>query len=143
MKRYSRDGRAPVPRREVVSKVMSANRSRDTGPELVLRRALSERKIRGYRLHRKGVPGKPDISFGPEKVAVFTNGCFWHRCPKCKLPLPDSNMAFWKQKFLRNKKRDMLNVKRLQTLGWRVFVFWECEIEKDPRRLAGMILTLL
>lgn len=143
MKKYSRDGRSPVPKKEVTSRVMSANRSKDTGPELVLRKALSERKIRGYRLHRKSVPGRPDISFGPEKVAIFINGCFWHRCPKCKLPLPGSNKAFWKQKFTRNKRRDRLNVKRLQRLDWRVLVFWGCEIEKDPRRLAGRVRALL
>lgn len=143
MKKYSRDGRAPVPRREVISKVMSANSSKGTGPELVLRRALREQGIKGYRLYRKGVPGRPDISFGPEKVAIFINGCFWHRCPRCKLPLPGSNKAFWKEKFARNKRRDRLNAKRLQRLGWRVLVFWECEIEKDPKRLAGMVRALL
>ena len=65
------------------------------------------------------------------KIAIFVNGCFWHRCPICNLPNPKKNTEFWKRKFLRNKERDNLKSKRLEDLGWIVLVFWECKIKKD------------
>jgi len=85
---YIRDKRSPRPRSEAVSRVMSANRAKDTRPEVALRKALRRAGGRGYRLHYKRVPGRPDIAFVSKRVAVFVNGCYWHRCPKCDLPLP-------------------------------------------------------
>ena len=79
--------------------MMRANRAKNTTPELVLRRELSQRGLRGYRLHRKGVPGRPDLSFGPQRLAIFVNGCYWHRCPRCQLPLPRTHTDFWRAKF--------------------------------------------
>lgn len=143
MKRYIRDGRAPIPLKEATSRVMSANRAKNTGPELILRKALRSQNIVGYKLHKKDIPGRPDISFGPEKLAIFINGCFWHRCPKCRLPLPGSNKDFWKEKFARNKKRDGLKVKKLQALGWRTLTFWECEVEENPKRLVSRVQAFL
>jgi DNA mismatch endonuclease (patch repair protein) len=77
---YVRDKRSPVPKNEAVSRVMSANRAKNTKPELLLRKALWQAGARGYRLHYKRVPGRPDISFVSKKVAIFVNGCYWRRC---------------------------------------------------------------
>ena len=119
---------------------MSANKAKNTGPELILRKAMRKQRIIGYRLHKKDIPGRPDISFGPERLAIFINGCFWHRCPTCRLPLPNSNKDFWKDKFKKNKARDKLKIKNLQGLGWKVLNFWECEIEKNTKPLVREIL---
>ena len=81
---------------------MSANRAKDTKPELLLRQALWQSGHRGYRLHHKKIPGRPDITFVGKKVAIFVHGCFWHRCPKCAYTLPKNNTAFWQAKFDRN-----------------------------------------
>jgi DNA mismatch endonuclease, patch repair protein len=129
---YIRDGRAPIPKKESTSRVMSANRGKDTGPELMLRQALSKNSIKGYRLHWKKAPGRPDIAFPGKKVAVFVNGCFWHRCPYCGPSMPKTNIDFWMAKFDRNKERDKRKRKELQEEGWKVVVIWECQIKKDP-----------
>ena len=92
---YLRDGRAPIPRDPRVSEVMRANRARNTSPELALRRALTSAGIRGYRLHRPDLVGRPDLAFGRQRVAVFVNGCFWHGCPTCNLPAPRTHSDFW------------------------------------------------
>src|SRR5271157_969325 len=103
---YIRDGRAPIPEKEATSRVMSANKGINTHPELVLRRALCNEGLRGYRLHWKKAPGRPDIAFPGKKVAVFVNGCFWHRCPYCHPSFPKSNVEFWTAKFEKNRERD-------------------------------------
>ena len=110
---------------------MRANKAKDTKPEVLLRKALREQGLVGYRLHYKKVPGHPDISFVGKKVAIFVNGCFWHRCPHCDLPLPKSNRDWWKAKFDANIKRDTRKVEQLNELGWKVIVVWECEIKED------------
>ncbi len=83
---YIRDGRAPIPKNEGTSIVMSANKAKDTKPELVLRKTLWKENLRGYRLHPK-IFQADRIIFSFKKTAVFVNGCFWHRCPYCKLAL--------------------------------------------------------
>lgn len=107
---------------------MSAIKGKDTKPELILRKALWKEGIKGYRLHWKKVPGKPDIAFPGKKVAIFVHGCYWHRCPHCSLPLPKSNTSFWQEKFARNVARDKKKTKLLEENGWSVLVFWECRI---------------
>lgn len=131
MSKFVRDARSPMPRSETISKVMSANRGRDTRPERILRSALYASGLRGYRLHRTDIPGRPDISFGRKKLAVFVNGCFWHRCPECRLPLPREHRAFWEEKFERNVERDGRKMTTLTEAGWRVVVIWEHEIRDD------------
>jgi DNA mismatch endonuclease (patch repair protein) len=133
---YIRDGRAPIPKSEITSRVMSANRGKDTKPELLLRSALREVGLGGYRLHWKKAPGRPDIAYPGRKIAIFVNGCFWHRCPKCDLPLPKSHTQFWKKKFERNVERDACKKRALEDEGWKVLVFWECEVKKDVGGLA-------
>ena len=107
-RKYVRDGRAPIPKSEVTSRVMSSNKAKDTKPEMILRKKLWSSGLRGYRLHLKEVPGRPDIAFPKRKLAIFVHGCFWHRCPHCNLPLPKSNREFWKNKFQRNIQRDKM-----------------------------------
>lgn len=114
-----------------VSKSMRGNVGKDTRPELALRKALWSRGLRGYRLHWKRIPGRPDVCYPKKETAIFVNGCFWHRCPFCKPKLPKSNSDFWRRKFQRNKERDKLKVERLKDLGWKVMTVWECQINKD------------
>ena len=129
--KYIRDKRSPKPLSENTSKVMSANKAKNTKPEIVLRKVLWNSDVRGYRLNWKKAPGRPDIAFPGKKVAIFINGCYWHRCPKCDLPLPKSNTQFWKDKFDKNIARDKKKNEELVDLGWNVLVFWECDIKSD------------
>lgn len=130
-KAYIRDGRAPIPEKESTSRVMSANKAKNTMPEVTLRKALFNSGLRGYRLHWKKVPGRPDIAYPSKKIAIFVNGCFWHRCPYCKPSFPKSNVDFWKNKFKKNKERDRRKKRELEKAGWKVLVFWECQIRKE------------
>jgi len=141
-KEYIRDKRSPVPSNDHVSKVMSSNKAKDTLPEIVLRRSLRENGAGGYRLRWK-VPGRPDIAYPGKKVAIFVNGCFWHRCPYCDLPLPRSNTEFWSDKFEKNKERDQRKRELLEAEGWKVIVIWECEIQKNIRIVTDTILSAL
>lgn len=131
MGQYIRDGRAPVPKKASTSKVMQANKAKDTKPEVLLRKALWKAGFRGYRLHSKRLPGRPDISFAKDQLAVFVNGCFWHRCPACNLPIPKSNTVFWKKKFDTNVARDHKKIAALKEVGWRTITVWECKITVD------------
>ena len=142
-KSYSRDKRSPKPLSESTSKVMSANKAKNTKPEILLRKALWEKGIRGYRLNWKKAPGRPDIAFPGKKIAIFINGCYWHRCPKCDLPLPKSNVQFWKDKFDKNIARDKKKNKELLDLGWNVLVFWECDIKTDIFDCSKIIKEIL
>ncbi|HTP54857.1 MAG TPA: very short patch repair endonuclease [Thermoplasmata archaeon] len=140
---YLRDGRAPLPDCEITSRVMSANRGKNTKPELALRHELRVRGLLGYRLHRPEVPGRPDVSFGRERLAVFVNGCFWHRCPKCQMPLPRTHTEFWEGKFEANRQRDVAKRSALRGAGWNVLTLWECEIRDSPARSADRVLAAL
>ncbi len=140
---YLRDGRAPVPESEVTSHVMRANRGRNTGPEIELRRQLRMTGLLGYRLHKKRVPGRPDVSFGRQKVAIFVHGCYWHQCPRCSLPLPKSHADFWKAKFEANRRRDQANVEMLNSAGWKVLTLWECEIRDQPKLVAQRVSEMV
>jgi len=115
------------------NKSMQGNKRRDTKPELKLRKMLREAGFPGYRLQWKKVPGRPDIAYPGRKIAIFVNGCFWHRCPKCNLSTPKSNQEFWEAKFRRNVERDHRKIDELEALGWKVFVIWECEL-KEPKK---------
>jgi DNA mismatch endonuclease, patch repair protein len=130
---FIRDGRAPIPKSEAISRVMSANKGKNTSLELKFKKVLRAAKISGWRSHGN-LPGRPDIIFPKEKLAVFVNGCFWHACPKCNLVAPKANRVFWKAKFDRNRKRDSKKLRELHALGWRTLVFWECELNQAPRK---------
>jgi len=140
---YLRDGRAPVPLKESTSRVMSANRAKNTQPELLLRRALWRTGIRGYRLNWRKAPGRPDIAFPGKKLAIFVHGCFWHRCPYCQPSLPKSNKDFWERKFENNVKRDELNVLKLRQAGWYVLTLWECELKEQIDQSVNHIKRLM
>ena len=130
-KKYIRDGRAPIPLKESTSEIMSYIKDRNTKPELILRKALWNYGVKGYRLHLKKVPGRPDIAFLGKKIAVFVNGCFWHRCPHCNPPMPKSNSDFWKNKFEKNVERDKKKTDQLENIGWKVLIIWECQIKNE------------
>ena len=106
---------------------MSRIRGKDTRPELAVRSALHRMGYR-FRLHRKDLPGKPDIVLPRYKTAVFVHGCFWHRHPRCRLAyVPKTRTDFWTEKFSENVRRDRKNKSALKKLDWRVIVIWECE----------------
>lgn len=136
---YVRDKRSPEPKSENVSKAMSANKSKHTSPEMALRKALWSAEIKGYRNNYMKVPGKPDIAFPRWKIAIFVNGCFWHRCPKCNYSLPKNNADFWKDKFSKNVARDHKKTEALISLGWKVLTVWECELKKDINKIVTTI----
>ena len=130
-KTYSRDKRSPKPLNDSTSKVMSANKAKNTKPEIMLRKSLWGKGYKGYRLNWKRVPGRPDIAYPGKKIAIFVNGCYWHRCSKCDLPIPKTNTEFWKDKFDKNVKRDKKKSDELLSLDWIVLVFWECDIKSN------------
>ena len=121
------------------SRMMSAIRSKDTKPEMIVRRFLHCNGFR-YRLHAKELPGKPDIVLPKHGAAVFVHGCFWHHHAKCKYArMPKTNPEFWRTKILSNVTRDGLNVRKLESLGWRTIIVWECEIDDHLKHLAKEI----
>ena len=140
---YVRDRRSPTPKNDTVSRVMSANRAKDTTPEIIVRRQLTRNHIHGYELHCRELPGTPDICFYKPQIAVFINGCYWHRCPYCKYDLPKTNTTFWKSKFENNIKRDRRNRRKLWYLGWKTITIWECQIENDVRICVNRIINRL
>lgn len=122
---------------------MKANRARDTSPELALRRALRRAGVPGYRLHWRSIPGRPDVAYPGRRVAIFVNGCFWHRCPKCTTRLPKTNTDFWATKFALNVERDRRKRRQLETAGWRVAQAWECDLTLNPDQVAAELIAEL
>ena len=133
----------PEPSSDVTSRVMRANKGKDTKPEQIVRGILREMGYPGYRLNWKKVPGRPDVAYPGRKVAIFVNGCFWHRCPRCNLPLPKSHTEFWQEKFDRNVQRDREKTEALEAMGWTVIVIWECEIKTDSGMVAERLRSVL
>lgn len=121
------------------SEVMSAVKGVDTSPELKVRKVLHAIGYR-FRLHRKDLPGKPDIVLTKYKLCIFVHGCFWHQHPGCKrATVPQTRRNFWLMKFKANKQRDVVSKAELERLGWRVCVIWECQTKK-PDDLKHMLL---
>lgn len=110
---------------------MARVRSRDTTPERRIRQILTKLGYR-YRLHRKDLPGNPDIAFISRRKAIFVNGCFWHG-HDCKrgARLPKQNATYWRNKVDRNRARDRVAITALNGLGWKVLVLWECELHQE------------
>lgn len=122
------------------SERMSRIRSRDTKPEVALRRALHRLGFR-FRLHGKHLAGKPDIVLTKYRTAIFVHGCFWHRHQGCKVATtPKSRTEFWIDKFARNVARDKKNLELLRNHGWNVIVVWECEINTSAKVVARVRL---
>ena len=124
------------------SKLMAGIRSRGTAPELAVRRIAHRIGLR-FRLHRKDLPGRPDLVFPKHRLAVFVHGCFWHRHEGCRYAsTPKSRVAFWTEKFEANIVRDARQEAALRALGWRVLVIWQCETRNEAAvecRLAASI----
>lgn len=123
---------------EVRSRIMSRIRSRDTAPELEVRRRLHAAGFR-FRLHRSDLPGRPDIVLPRHKTAVFVNGCFWHGHDCRDGHLPSSNREYWANKIDRNMRRDQRNYKAMVELGWNVVVIWECHLDEAVDSLIGQL----
>jgi DNA mismatch endonuclease (patch repair protein) len=123
------------------SNLMRQVRGKDTAPEMIVRRLVHAAGFR-YRLHRKDLPGKPDLCFSARRKIIFVHGCFWHG-HGCKIGrLPKSRPEFWKPKIARNRERDRDAVAALETLGWRVLTVWQCET-KDTESLRQRVVEFL
>lgn len=118
--------------------VMSRIRGKDTGPEMKIRKLLFAKGIRGYRIHYD-LPGKPDIVFTRQKVVIFIDGCFWHKCPVC-FKEPETRKDFWMNKINSNVERDQKNSQILKEMGWKVIRIWEHEVRKDPEGVVDRII---
>lgn len=118
---------------------MSGIRGKDTKPEMIIRRGLHALGFR-YRLHAKGLAGKPDLVLPKYRAVIFVNGCFWHG-HQCRLfKWPQTRPDFWRDKIGRNQVNDSLNLDRLRHEGWRVMVIWECALKgKKPEALESVI----
>ena len=122
---------ADVFSKEKRSDIMSLVKSKNTKPELLVRKFLHSQGFR-YSIHDKKLPGKPDIKLTKYKTVVFVNGCFWHGHDKdCGYLMPKTNEKFWSTKILRNIERDKTNAQKLINAGWKVVVVWECELKKS------------
>lgn len=121
---------------------MALVRAKDTKPELLVRRLVHGMGYR-YRLHRRDLPGTPDLVFPARSKVIFIHGCFWHRHAHCALArLPKSRGDFWLPKLTANAERDARNVRALRRLGWSVLTIWECQLG-DTARLANRIRRFL
>ena len=127
------------------SEIMARIRSKNTAPELAVRRYLHAARLR-YRVHRSGLPGRPDIVFPSRRACVFVHGCFWHGCPNCVDGRRQvrSNKAYWVPKIAGNKARDARHCQALEADGWTVFTVWECQVSEPDRlqKLAADISAL-
>ncbi len=120
------------------SALMSRIRSSGTSPELAVRRMLHARGLR-FRLHRKDLPGRPDIVLPKYRTAIFVHGCFWHQHQECHLASkPKTRTDYWQPKLAGNVERDVRNKAALQLLGWKVETIWECDIRR-PDALAAKV----
>ena len=123
------DTRSPEQRH----RIMAAVRQRNTGPELQVRRLVHRLGYR-FRLHRRGLPGKPDVVFPSRKKAIFVHGCFWHGHEDCtKGQAPKSRHRYWLPKLSANRNRDARNLAELRTLGWHALVVWQCQLREVTR----------
>ncbi len=123
---------------------MAAVRAKNTRPEMAVR-SLVHRMGYRFRLHRKGLPGRPDLVFPGRRAVIFVHGCFWHRHPDtaCRLArMPKSRLEFWHPKLEANRERDVANISRLAEQGWRTLVVWECEL-RDMVRVAESVRHFL
>lgn len=108
---------------------MARFRSKDTKPEIVVRRAL-HRAGRRFRLHRKDLPGRPDIVMPKDQIAIMVNGCFWHGHEGCSIArIPKTRQSFWIEKFAKNRERDARVKDELEGMGWKVVTLWECQVK--------------
>ncbi|HAT9402016.1 TPA: DNA mismatch endonuclease Vsr [Legionella pneumophila subsp. pneumophila] len=130
--------------KEKRSHIMSLIKSKNTKPELIVRSFLHHHGLR-FRLHKRDLPGQPDLVFRKFNTVIFVHGCFWHGHdePNCKSShIPKSNTQFWSNKIQKNQDRDKSNIEKLKNLGWRIITIWECEIKK-PQILDKLLFSIL
>lgn len=132
--------KTPAPSSENARNTMRANR-RVSGMERRLRSALWAAGARGYRV-QTSLPGRPDIVFPAERIAVLAHGCFWHGCPACNPPKPKANAAFWAEKLGANVARDTRVREQLRELGWEVVIVWEHQLRDDMTGVADELMRL-
>lgn len=134
---YMTDVLTPAQRKQNMSRI----RGKNTGPEIKLRKLLWSQGLRGYRIHYN-LPSKPDIVFTKKKIAIFIDGCFWHKCPVC-FQEPETRKDFWMKKIQSNVERDIKVNLQLLKAGWTVIRFWEHEVRKNPEQILSKIIDLL
>ncbi|MCC6929817.1 MAG: DNA mismatch endonuclease Vsr [Gemmatimonadaceae bacterium] len=128
---------ADIVDRATRSRMMAGIGGKDTAPELIVRRFLHRAGLR-FRLHRRDLPGRPDLVLTRFCVAVLVHGCFWHRHPGCRFATtPSTNTGFWRAKFAANVARDRRTLRELRRRGWRPIVVWECNL--TPSRLSALV----
>jgi DNA mismatch endonuclease, patch repair protein len=128
--------------RQTRSRIMASVGQKNTGAELLLRKALHKNGLR-YRLHDRSLPGSPDLVFPRFRAAVFVHGCYWHSHGCYRSTVPKSRNDFWTEKFHTNRTRDDRNVRLLLDDGWRVFTVWECALKgKTARSLDAVARTV-
>ncbi|MCG2590765.1 very short patch repair endonuclease [Rhodohalobacter sulfatireducens] len=135
---------ADVHEPETRSYNMSKISGKDTKPEMIVRKFLHTNGFR-YGLHRKDLPGKPDLVMPKYNTVIFVHGCFWHAHEDCKyFKIPQTRTEWWKEKLYGNKERDEKHIQELEDLGWNVIVVWECEMKPDKKTktLAGLANNL-
>ncbi len=121
------------------SYIMSRIRSKNTRPEMIVRKAVHRIGLR-FRIHNDNLPGKPDLVLKKHGLVIFVNGCFWHQHKGCKVAhVPKSNREFWEKRFRTNVARDKKNIYQLKKDGWEVVIIWECEIPKDINEVMKMM----
>lgn len=124
------EGKLSTVDREIRSKMMASIPSKNTRPELAVRRYLHSQGFR-FRIHNPRLPGSPDIVLAKHKLCIFVNGCFWHRHASCPFAYtPKTRQEFWSAKFQSNIDRDCAAIENLHKIGWRIIVIWECGIRK-------------
>lgn len=122
---------------------MGRIRGKNTKPEKLVRSLLHAAGLR-FRLHGKGLPGRPDIVLPGRRSVVFVHGCFWHRHAGCvNATTPSNNAKFWRAKFAENVSRDVRNVAQLRSAGWRVYTIWECQVHAHSAAMRSLISRLL
>lgn len=128
--------------KHVRSRIMRGVKSKDTSPEMKVRSLLHSMGYR-YRLHRKDLPGSPDLAFYNRGKVIFVHGCFWHRhaCRNGR-SIPESNREFWERKFSKNRERDRAVRNALRKLGWKYLIVWECWLRNDERLKDRLVAFL-
>ncbi|WP_092472977.1 very short patch repair endonuclease [Pseudomonas sp. NFACC24-1] len=124
------------------SRMMSTIKGKNTYPEMIVRKFLHANGYR-FRLHRKDLPGNPDIVMPKLRTCIFVHGCFWHRHPNCTFATtPKTRTEFWQQKFAKNVERDLKNLCQLRSQGWSVLVIWECDLKLGSAVLVSLLTEL-
>lgn len=125
------------------SRMMSGIKSKNTKPEMMIRRFLHAKGFR-YRLHVRALPGSPDICLPKYKTVILVQGCFWHRHKGCPLSyMPSSNVEKWRAKFKQNVQRDRKNLRALTNEGWRIIILWECGLRNPDSQLLNWLPSII